>query len=92
MARSNSAFLEHLLVGGWRVMKFPQEKIKRCYLKEMAPKGDGVGDTKSATPSFVSMWPSNVELLSMVTEVNKRKHILEFPLFKRTENQTKIEA
>lgn len=56
----------------------------------MAPKGDG--DKKSATPSFVSMWPSNVELLSMVTEVSKRKHILEFPLFKRTENQTKIEA
>lgn len=56
----------------------------------MAPKGDGVGDKKSATPSFVSMWPINVELLSMITEVSKRKHILEFPLFKRTENQTKI--
>lgn len=58
----------------------------------MAPKGDGVGDKKSATPSFVRVWPSNVELLSMITEVSKRKHILEFPLFKRTENQTKIEA
>lgn len=58
----------------------------------MASKGDGVGDKKSATPSSVSMWPSNVELLSMVTEVSQRKHILEFPLFKRTENQTKTEA
>lgn len=58
----------------------------------MAPKGDGVGGKKSATPSFVSMWPINVELLLMVTEVSKRKHILEFPLFKRTENQMKIEA
>lgn len=45
---------------------------------------------KSATPSFVSMWPSNVELPLMATEVSKRKHILEFPLFKRTENQTKL--
>lgn len=58
----------------------------------MAPKGHGVGDKKSATPSFASMWPINVELLLMITEVSKRKHILEFPLFKRTENKKKIEA
>lgn len=55
----------------------------------MAPKGHGVGDKKSATPSFASMWPINVELLLMITEVSKRKHILEFPLFKRTENKKK---
>lgn len=56
----------------------------------MAPKGDGVGDKKSATPSFVSMWPSNVELISMVTEVSKRKHILEFPLFKELKIKQKL--
>lgn len=40
----------------------------------------------------MSMWPNNFELLSMVKEVSKRKHILEFPLFKKSpENQTKIE-
>lgn len=58
----------------------------------MAPKGEGVSEKKLTTPSFVSMWPDNFELLSMVKKVSKRKHILEFPLFKRTENQTKIEA
>lgn len=58
----------------------------------MAPKGEGVGEKNPITPSFLSMWPKNFELLSMVKEVSKRKHILEFPLFKKTENQTKIEA
>lgn len=58
----------------------------------MAPKSEGVSEKNLTTPSFVSMWPDNFELLSMVKKVSKRKHILEFPLFKRTENQTKIEA
>lgn len=58
----------------------------------MAPKGEGVSEKNPRTPSFVSTWPNNFELLSMVKKVSKRKHILEFPLFKKTETQTKIEA
>lgn len=86
MARSNSGFLEHLLVGGWRAMKFPQEMLlqRKWHLrvKESVKKNP-------ITPSFVSMWPNNFELLSMVKKASKRKHILEFPLFKKNGKSNK---
>lgn len=49
----------------------------------MAPEGEGLNEKYPTTPSFASMWPNNFELLPMVNKVSKRKHILEFPLFKK---------
>lgn len=71
-------------------MKFPRGDQKMLFERKWHLNVMELVIKKSATPSFVSMWPSNVELPLMATEVSKRKHILEFPLFKRTENQTKL--
>lgn len=93
MARSNS--LPWALAGWWMEsndISFLKRRSRDAILKEMAPEGEGLNEKYPTTPSFASMWPNNFQLLSMVNKVSKRKHILEFPLFKKTENQTKTEA
>lgn len=90
MARSNS--LPWVLAGWWlesNEISFPKKRSRDAILKEMAPKGEGLSEKHPKTPSFVSVWPNNFELLSMVNKVSKRKHILEFPLFKKKQKTKK---